>query len=1094
MKKYLLSILFICSSLPLWIHAQVPIGLPIKGAFATDSLGFCVVINGDGSRIAASTNPGPLIQGMPYIRVYDQVLGNWVQAGSDLPGFGTLTYPYSMDMSDDGNWLVVGDPNAIIPMNFGGGDVNVFFWTGIDWIPRGAPNTVADYWDYGADVAISGDGTRVAVGDPSGALTITSNGPGYVVVFEWNGMGWWEVGNKLSGSIGGEQFGTAVALSEDGNRLIVGAGGLYNFNNAGYAKAFEWDGSQWVQMGATIDPGPFGNCFGKEVSMNAAGNRIAISSPNYNPNNLPLNAVKGGVIVLDWDGNQWNQVGNIIEGALSMGVTAPQIDLSAFGDRLAIGGKRASSQKGMAVLYEFKNNQWEPVGTPILGSSAYQHTGKSIALSNAGDILAVGSPRAALLPNGSPDSYGHVRVFGYNKKVVKVIVKQDQNNDCLGGNTEPGVENIPLTFTLGNQSITNYTNGAGELDIVLNSVTYDVSLNLASHPYFTACTLSQQIVLDTSTVDTTVVEFVLQKTLDCPHLTAEIFAPFIRRCFPGYYSIKFCNNGTSLAQNAYLELDLDPELTFTTGSFPLIAQNGNLLTFALGDILPGACSTLRVDFHENCQSILGQVHCSAVHIFPDSVCSGGFTRGAIKGKCQGDTLQFIIKDVAQNLPVALPYHVVTGASVADSGFLNFMVNAQDTLAYPTATYSEPYQLIMAPGNADYHTVTGLFTCQNLGTNALLHTPTSPFEFEDTDCQPNIGSYDPNDKQATPVGTGPEHQIAPGSLLEYLIRFQNTGTDTAFFVNILDTLPEQVVPSSLRVRAASHTYTQFEDSLPNGRTVYRFSFDPILLPDSATDLAMSQGYIKFAIQMKDSLPIGTKIENTASIYFDYNLPIKTNRTLQTLFLPGDRCSQEEVVHVVSACAPYTWIDGNIYFGQTDTTTFSYSDSTECLKKFRLDFTPVPVDTGVVKSELGLASRALNATFQWIDCQTNLPILGASQNFFIPPASGEYAVIVNQNGCEDTSRCVAFEKEPLSIDPFSNVRLYPNPSQGACVLDLGGTYVDVRLELMDVMGKSIWSAEEALLTDKRIQLPTEKGIYLLKVQIGSKGEKVWKVFRD
>ncbi|MEL6733151.1 MAG: T9SS type A sorting domain-containing protein, partial [Bacteroidota bacterium] len=1020
--------------------------------------------------------------------------GNWVQVGSDIGSFWLFENAYSIDMSDDGQIIIVGDPDAIIPFNFPGGIVNVFRWNGADWGSVGGPGTIADYADYGADVAISGDGSRIAVGDPSGSVAISSNGPGYVAVSEWNGTSWVDLGNKLSGSIGGEQFGTAVALSQDGNRLIVGAGGLYNFNNVGYAKVFEWDGSQWVQMGATIDPGPFGNYFGREVSINAAGNRIAISSPNYNPNNLPLNAVKGGVIVLDWDGNQWNQVGNIIEGALSMGVTAPQIDLSASGDRLAIGGKRASSQKGMAVLYEFKNNQWEPVGTPILGSSAYQHTGKSIALSNAGDVMAVGSPSSDIQPNGTPGNHGHVRVFGYNKKAVKVIAKLDQNNDCLAGNTEPGVENIPLTFTLGNQSITNYTNAAGELDIVLDSATYDVSLNLASHPYFTACTLSQQIVLDTSTMDTTVVEFVLQKTMDCPYLTAEIFTPFIRRCFPGHYSIEFCNNGTSLAQSAYLELDLDPELTFTSGSFPLIAQNGNLLTFALGDIPPGACSTLRVDFHENCQSILGQVHCSAVHIFPDSMCSGGFTRGAIKSKCQGDTLQFIIKDVAQNLPVALPYHVVTGASVADSGFLNFTVHTQDTLAYPTATYSEPYQLIMAPENADYYTVTGLFTCQNLGTSALLHTPTSPFEFEDTDCQPNIGSYDPNDKQATPVGTGPEHQIAPGSILEYLIRFQNTGTDTAFFVNILDTLPEQVVPSSLRVRAASHTYTQFEDSLPNGRTVYRFSFDPILLPDSTTDLAGSQGYIKFTIQMKDSLPIGTKIENTASIYFDYNLPIKTNRTLQTLFLPGDRCSQEEVVHVVSACTPYTWIDGNIYFGQTDTTTFSYTDSTECLKKFRLDFTPVPVDTGVVKSEFGLTSRALNATFQWIDCQTNLMISGATQNFFLPPASGEYAVMVNQNGCEDTSRCIAFEKEVTKIDLLEKIRIYPNPSPGEIVVDLGGTYAGVRLELLDAIGKRVWVSEDVSVKEKIIHIPSEKGIYLLKVAIDGRGERVLKVSRE
>ncbi|MBL8964476.1 MAG: aldehyde dehydrogenase, partial [Phycisphaerae bacterium] len=50
------------------------------------------------------------------------------------------------------------------------------------------------------------------------------------------------------------------------------------------------------------------------------------------------------------------------------------------------------------------------------------------------------------------------------------------------------------------------------------------------------------------------------------------------------------------------------------------------------------------------------------------------------------------------------------------------------------------------------------------------------------CLPNIGAYDPNDKQAVPVGYGPEHFIRAGDPLHYQIRFQNTGTDTAFTVN------------------------------------------------------------------------------------------------------------------------------------------------------------------------------------------------------------------------------------------------------------------------------------------------------------------------
>ncbi|MEO1385299.1 MAG: hypothetical protein AAFV78_18925, partial [Bacteroidota bacterium] len=197
-----------------------------------DPLGFGVAINGGGTRIVASAHPANFM--IPSVCVYDRVLGNWVQVGSDIGSFWLFENAYSIDMSDDGQIIVVGDPDAIIPFNFPGGIVNVFRWNGADWGSVGGPGTIADYADYGADVAISGDGSRIAVGDPSGSVAISSNGPGYVAVSEWNGTSWVDLGNKLSGSIGGEQFGTAVALSEDGNRLIVGAGGLYNFNNTYY--------------------------------------------------------------------------------------------------------------------------------------------------------------------------------------------------------------------------------------------------------------------------------------------------------------------------------------------------------------------------------------------------------------------------------------------------------------------------------------------------------------------------------------------------------------------------------------------------------------------------------------------------------------------------------------------------------------------------------------------------------------------------------------------------------------------------------------------------------------------------------------------
>ncbi|MEM6264347.1 MAG: T9SS type A sorting domain-containing protein [Bacteroidota bacterium] len=142
-----------------------------------------------------------------------------------------------------------------------------------------------------------------------------------------------------------------------------------------------------------------------------------------------------------------------------------------------------------------------------------------------------------------------------------------------------------------------------------------------------------------------------------------------------------------------------------------------------------------------------------------------------------------------------------------------------------------------------------------------------------------GSFDPNDKQVFPTGNGPEGNIPPETeTLTYKIRFQNTGNDTAFFVIIRDELDDDLDLTTLHTIASSHPYTFH---IEEGQKV-NWRFDNILLPDSNTNEPESHGFVTFTIDLVDNLPLGTEINNTAAIYFDYNLPIITNTTRSTLF--------------------------------------------------------------------------------------------------------------------------------------------------------------------------------------------------------------------
>lgn len=129
------------------------------------------------------------------------------------------------------------------------------------------------------------------------------------------------------------------------------------------------------------------------------------------------------------------------------------------------------------------------------------------------------------------------------------------------------------------------------------------------------------------------------------------------------------------------------------------------------------------------------------------------------------------------------------------------------------------------------------------------------------------SCDPNDKLVFPKDF---YHIANDSILDYTIRFQNTGTDTAFNIVVIDTLPPDVDVLTFQAGAASHPYTY---SL-TGEGLLKFTFSNILLPDSNTNEPLSHGLVNFRIKPIQPIYLGQTISNEADIYFDFNPPVRT----------------------------------------------------------------------------------------------------------------------------------------------------------------------------------------------------------------------------
>jgi hypothetical protein len=166
----------------------------------------------------------------------------------------------------------------------------------------------------------------------------------------------------------------------------------------------------------------------------------------------------------------------------------------------------------------------------------------------------------------------------------------------------------------------------------------------------------------------------------------------------------------------------------------------------------------------------------------------------------------------------------------------------------------------------------------LGTD-LITTATVSTTNADADLSNNTfvlertitGAYDPNDKLAnTSLGSGSQWMVGQDEWIDYTIRFQNTGTDTAFTVLITDTLPANLDPGTIVWGAASHAHTRSLE----GQGVLKFLFPNILLPDSNVNEPLSHGFVGFRIRPHLPLLPGDEIENIANIYFDFNPPVIT----------------------------------------------------------------------------------------------------------------------------------------------------------------------------------------------------------------------------
>jgi len=319
--------------------------------------------------------------------------------------------------------------------------------TATSWVELGEElNTTAtplflgkgSFDNFGKSVALSGDGTIVAVGVPNGGI----DNRGSVQVFQYySELDEWErLGRELVGRGSGSEFGSTVTLSRDGRTVATGAhmNDGEEGSNSGFVRIYQYLGGNWEQIGQDLE-GDFENhLFGCAVSMSADATILAVGSCGDNNGQAVVYQYdstrdrwgtrgdpiigRGSTIALSGDGtvlvagasglvqayryleeaDSWVPMGDKLVGDRS----GTALALSDDGERVAVG------REGLVQIYEFRKDDWGRQGQALVGTAPNDGFGKSVAMSANGNIVAVG---ALYSDFGSDKEVGQARLFRYTR-------------------------------------------------------------------------------------------------------------------------------------------------------------------------------------------------------------------------------------------------------------------------------------------------------------------------------------------------------------------------------------------------------------------------------------------------------------------------------------------------------------------------------------------------------------------------------------------------------------------------------------------------------------------------------------------------------
>lgn len=320
------------------------IGNEIEGSLPEDisslASGYTVSLNGDGKVVAFGTPRFNNDNGSAgRVRIYREELDNWVKVGDDIEGTAKgERLGESISLSLDGNTIAIGIPGND-ENGSNSGKVKVYrnisgIWTqvGNDILGEAIDERL------GETVSLSSDESTLVIGAPE-----YDNELGRVYIYGFISGIWTKIGNSIQGNYSRGRFGDSVSINSDGK--IIGIGAPYH-KNSGLVRLYNYVSGSWQQIGEDIN-GKFSSMFGNSISLNDAGDIVAVGAP------------EGITRVYKRSSNVWGQIGGDLIGEREDDNFGWAVNLSSNGNVLAIGAPHNDgngSDSGQVRIYEIENN------------------------------------------------------------------------------------------------------------------------------------------------------------------------------------------------------------------------------------------------------------------------------------------------------------------------------------------------------------------------------------------------------------------------------------------------------------------------------------------------------------------------------------------------------------------------------------------------------------------------------------------------------------------------------------------------------------------------------------------------------------------